>query len=190
MIKFNDPYEAISYVISQPRDQWCDLLMPYIASIEKNSLEISGDPSDKKSSTDFFPDMNHFSKNYKGRFNIGDYVTHKVFGGYYRVVSLEALDIRNDIEWSDDPYQPEFIQQFGDSYFIFGIDSKGQKSGSELYSFGIHCGKDLLLHENNNDDLELIPEKKLIKEIKNKVNKFVYSFNYTEKILKQLKDTE
>ena len=176
-------------LLNQPRKKWCDLLLPYIKTVEKYGLEFVYEDSDV-----YLPDMNHFSEFYKGKFNIGDYVTHDIYGGYYRITSLEALDIRAQKIWSKTKMSPiqltEFIWEHGDRYLYFGIDEKGQYSGSEIYMYGIHAGKDILFGECKERHLTLVPKNKIPQETKDKVNKFVYQFNYLPEILKQLKETE
>jgi len=187
MKKYDDIYDAVKEMLRQPRSTWQEYLMTYIYKIEKDGLIITGNDGDEL----YYPDMNHFSEFYKGKFNIGDYVTHSIYGGYYRIVALEGLDIRNNtLNIIEEYTKPEYIWEYGDTYVFFGIDEKEQPSGSEIYMYGVHAGKDILFGECKERHLTLVPKNKIPQEIKNKVNKFVYQFNYLPEILNQLKETE
>lgn len=146
-IRMNDYYNVLYYMLEQDRSKWKDIISKYITDIDDNDcISINN-------CTSINATLESFSVDFKGKYNIGDYVTTKNKGGIYRIIGLPYLDIRwkeKYNQWDKDiDTNIGRIEQFGISYTLAGIDDNNKPSGTEydIYfedrdEFGINLSLD------------------------------------------------
>lgn len=161
-IRPDDHMDVIYYMLERDRSEWYDIVKKYVTGENESThtIEINN------SSCYINASLESFKANYRGKFNLGDYVTTKR-GGKYRIVGLPYLDYRWMNHWFNDPDNIDYtlsvnfarIEQFGLSYTLAGIDDNGISSGTEYYLyFENHdeYGVDLLVGECTDENLTLL----------------------------------
>ena len=172
----DDIYYLFRKLFTIDRSEWMKKVLPYKDDIEKEGVKLEW-----------------FSKDYTGKFNIGDYVTTKE-GGYYRIIKLPFLDIRSMKNWANE--DPNNISKaeaimYEEYYTIWGIDNEGGQSGTDAREYYSSFSTNLLTSDCTEDNLIPIDKSDLSQEIRDKINDNVYSdFVYDAETLEQLKATE
>lgn len=170
-----DDYSVLNYMLEQDRSEWQDVIKKYVTEIDPDSNTIMLN----NSGSFINATIESFAPDFRGKYNLGDYVTTKR-GGKYRIVGLPYLDYRWSDHWfnnSDDKEQTILvnagrIDQFGLNYELAGLDDNGKLSGTEYYlHFENHSeyGVDLSLSDCDEDDLTLLEN--LSQEEKDKIDK-------------------
>lgn len=183
-------------ILSHDRKEWVNLLTPYIVETnsEDNFIKITVDYD-----FDWIPPLSYFEKDFQGKFNIGDYVSLKNYGGIYRITGLPFLDTRMNKYWykAEDIngqgmfYNAEAVIEHGASWRISGIDSDNNISGTEYEKYYYNDSikySEISLDDSIEANMKLITN--LDQETKNKVNKHIYDFIDNPEILEILKRTE
>ena len=145
--------DVIFYMLEHDRSEWQSIIKKYI------TVEDPDDHRIQLNNSDFYINatLESFAPDYRGKYNLGDYVTTKR-GGKYRIVGLPYLDYRWAKRWYNDPNDIEYsnhvnfarIEQFGLMYTLAGYDNQGKLSGTEYYLyFENHdeFGMDLLIDD-------------------------------------------
>lgn len=183
-------------VLSHDRKEWIRLITPYITNTisENNFIKVTVDTD-----TEYYPPLNYFEEYFQGKFNIGDYVSLKNYGGIYRITGLPFLDTRmnkywykaEDIDGQGMFYNAEAVIEHGASWRISGIDSDNNISGTEYEKYYYNDSikySEISLDDSIEANMKLITN--LDQETKNKVNKAIYDFIDNPELLDILKKTE
>lgn len=133
-IRMDDYYDVLCYMFEHDRSEWKDIISEYITDIDKETGFIS-----INNCSPILATLESFSVDYRGKYNVGDYVTTKNNGGYYRVIALPYLDTRwKDVynQWDEsNSVNIGRLEQFAVSYTLAGIDNEGKPSGTEYYMY-------------------------------------------------------
>lgn len=161
-IRPEEHMDVIFYMFEHDRSEWQDIIKKYITSEDPITHTI------KLNNSDSYIDatLDSFAPDFRGKYNLGDYVTTKR-GGKYRIVGLPYLDYRWSSHWYNDPDDIEYtfsvnfarIEQFGLSYTLAGIDDNGELSGTEYYLYfenKSEYGIDLLLEDCEEECLTIL----------------------------------
>lgn len=161
-IRPGESMDVFFYMFEHDRSEWQDIVKKYITYTDPKNNTI------KLNNCNSYIDatLESFAPDFRGKYNLGDYVTTKR-GGKYRIVGLPYLDYRWTKHWYNDPNDIEYsmnvnfsrIEQFGLNYTLAGVDDNGKLSGTELYLYfesSDEYGIDLLLHDCEEDCLTLL----------------------------------
>ena len=90
-IRPGESIDVIYYMLEHPRSEWKDIIKKYITEInpENNSIRLNNYRHFINATFD------SFDEKFRGKYNLGDYVTTKNKGGQYRIVGLPYLDYRS-----------------------------------------------------------------------------------------------
>lgn len=177
---YDDPYEILRDMLILDRKYWIDIIKKYMSDYSDKKIIIDGyklKPYEEKKNELILPPLKCFGENWQGQFNIGDYVTTKKYGGFYRILDYPVLDIRYIKERYDDlgdNWTFDFsndIELSGDSYWILGINANLEKCTSDRWP--CYWGYEVcqIPAPTDEDLIKIYPSK----EIRNKINDFIYN---------------
>lgn len=174
-IRPGENMDVIMYMLEHDRSEWLDIAKKYLTeeSEDKQYIRLNNCHSWLCTSLD------SFAPNFRGKYNIGDYVTTKR-GGKYIILGLPYLDYRWSHHWYNDPEDIGYsryvnfarIEQFGNNYTLAGLDDNGKLSGTEYYLYfenSSEYGIDLRLRDCKEESLT--PLENLTQEEKDLIDK-------------------
>lgn len=176
-----DCSEALEYIIAQDQADWYEAAKRVTTASSENMTELINDRDHL-----LYFSLDHFKKDYIGKYNLDDFVT-TIFGGIYKVIGLQGLDSRNR-EWmknfSGESYItqiPFYILYQNESYHLAGFDKDGKfrmTEGSDLIDTSeINYNIDLPFYYSYEYNLSPITPSKEYRDIINStINNFLHSY--------------
>lgn len=154
-IRSGESIDVLYYMLEHSRSEWKSIVEKYISETDPNGrIRLNGSRHFINATLD------SFDESFRGKYNLGNYVTTKNKGGKYRIVGLPYLDYRWKDHWDGSfGVDIERIEQFGLNYTLAGIDDNGELSGSEYYLYfesSNEYGVSLKISDTFEDNLELI----------------------------------